>query len=304
MKVRAILNPRAGLAAHRALEAVRRGRPSWKDLEVEVTRGPGDARRLAREAAAAGAELVLSVGGDGTLNEVAWGMLGSSAALGIVPVGSGNGLARTLGIPLDVGRALLALEHAVPRRVDVGWLNERPFLNVAGAGFDGTVGAAFHHRGRNGGRRGIVTYVRLGLAHCLSYRARRLRIEAGGDRIETVAFLVAFLNGRQYGGGAVIAPRAHLDDGRIELVVIEDAPRLELLLNAPRLFLGTLERFRGYRRVSTAEAVVTAEGPIDPHRDGEPDDAVERLAIRVEPRALTLLVPRAVAEDPQGPFLA
>jgi len=296
MKVRAILNPRAGLAAHRALEAVRRGRPSWKDLEVEVTRGPGDARRLAREAAAAGAELVLSVGGDGTLNEVAWGMLGSSAALGIVPVGSGNGLARTLGIPLDVGRALLALEHAVPRRVDVGWLNERPFLNVAGA--------AFHHRGRNGGRRGIVTYVRLGLAHCLSYRARRLRIEAGGDRIETVAFLVAFLNGRQYGGGAVIAPRAHLDDGRIELVVIEDAPRLELLLNAPRLFLGTLERFRGYRRVSTAEAVVTAEGPIDPHRDGEPDDAVERLAIRVEPRALTLLVPRAVAEDPQGPFLA
>jgi YegS/Rv2252/BmrU family lipid kinase len=304
MKVRAILNPRAGVAAHRALEEVRRGRPSWKDLEVRVTEGPGDARDLAREAAADGAELVLAVGGDGTLNEVAWGMMGSGATLGIVPVGSGNGLARTLGIPLDVRRALPVLEEAVPRRMDVGWLNDRPFLNVAGAGFDGTVGAAFHHRGRNGGRRGIVTYVRLGLAHCLSYRARRLRIDAGGERIETTAFLVAFVNGRQYGGGAMIAPRARLDDGRIELVVIEDTPRIELLLNAPRLFLGTLERFRGYRRVSAAEAVVAAEGPIDPHRDGEPDDAVERLVVRVEPRALTLLVPRATAEDPHGPFLA
>jgi len=302
VKVRAILNPRAGVAAHRALEAVRNGRPSWRDLEVAVTTAPGDARNLAADAAAAGADLVLAVGGDGTLNEAAWGILGSRTVLGAVPVGSGNGLARTLGIPLQPARALAALEGGVPRRMDVGWVGDRPFLNVAGAGFDGTVGAAFHARGRLGGRRGILPYLVLGLAHCLSYRPRRVTIEAAEQRIESTAFLVCFVNGRQYGAGAIINPGAKLDDGQMEIVLIEGAPRLELLLNAPRLFLGTIERSRRYRRLAARSAVLTADAPLDPHRDGEPDPATDRLRVRVEPRALSVLVPRATAEDPAGPF--
>ncbi len=302
MRVRAILNPRAGVAAHRALEAVKRGRPSWRDLEVAVTTAPGDARRLAREAAAGGADLVLAVGGDGTLNEAAWGLLGSATTLGIVPVGSGNGLARTLRMPLRPERALDALEDGVPRRMDLGWLNDRPFLNIAGAGFDGTVGAAFHARGRNGGRRGILPYVGLGLAHCLTYRPRAVTLEAGGQRVEARVFLVAFVNGRQYGGGAIINPRGRLDDGQIEVVIIEGAPRLEILRSAPRLFLGTIERFRRYRRLSATSAVLTAAAPIDYHRDGEPEPAAERIVVRVEPRALSVLVPRATAQDPEGPF--
>ncbi len=302
MRVRAILNPRAGVAAHRALEAVKRGRPSWRDLEVAVTTAPGDARRLAREAAAGGADLVLAVGGDGTLNEAAWGLLGSATTLGIVPVGSGNGLARTLRMPLRPERALDALEDGVPRRMDLGWLNDRPFLNIAGAGFDGTVGAAFHARGRGGGRRGILPYVILGFAHCLSYRPRRVTIVTAEQRIESTAFLVGFVNGRQYGAGAIINPGAKLDDGQIEIVLIEGAPRLELLLNAPRLFLGTIQRSRRYRRLAARSAVLTADAPLDPHRDGEPDPAADQLRVRVEPLALNVLVPRTTAEDPEGPF--
>jgi len=302
VRVVAILNPRAGLAARRALEAVRRGRPTWGEVEVKVTGGPGDARRWAGEAVQQGVELLLAVGGDGTANEIAWGLLGSATTLGLVPVGSGNGLARTLGIPLRPERALEALEGGVRRRMDVGMVNERPFLNVSGAGFDAAVGAEFHARGQRGGRRGIFTYVWLSLGASIRYRAPRWMLQAGDQRFEGRALIVAFVNGRQYGGAATIAPGARLDDGLLDIVVVEDAPLVEVLANAPRLFLGGIERFRRYRRIAAPQALLTGTAPTLFHRDGEPEPAAERLEVRVEPRALSVLVPRVTADDPLGPF--
>jgi diacylglycerol kinase (ATP) len=165
VKVRAILNPRAGVSPVEARRAAERGHPRWNDFDLSVTEGPGHATELARAAAEAGADLVLSVGGDGTANEVACGLLGRSAALGIVPMGSGNGLARALRIPLRPTRALDALEMGVRCAIDVGMLNGRPFLNVAGVGFDASVSGAFHDSGRAGGRRGLLSYLRLSLRH-------------------------------------------------------------------------------------------------------------------------------------------
>lgn len=302
MRIVAVLNPRAGLTARRALEAVRRGRPSWGEVEVRVTSGPGDARTWAAEAARDGVDLLLAVGGDGTANESAWGLLGSRTTLGLVPVGSGNGLARTLGIPLRPDRALAALEDGVRRRMDVGMVNGRPFLNVSGAGFDAAVGAAFQARGRRGGRRGLFTYVWLSLGESLRYRSQHWTLRAGEHTFEGRALVVAFVNGRQYGGAAVIAPGARLDDGLLDIVVLEDAPLAEVLANAPRLFLGSIERFRRYRRLAAAQAVLTGATPAVFHRDGEPEPASDRLEVRVEPRALSVLVPRATANDPRGPF--
>jgi YegS/Rv2252/BmrU family lipid kinase len=298
----AILNPRAGVAARRALDAVRRGRPAWGELEVKETAGPGDARRWAEEAAREGVDLLLVAGGDGTANEAAWGLLGSGTTLGLVPVGSGNGLARTLGIPLRPDRALECLEGGVRRRMDVGLVNGRPFLNVSGAGFDAAVGAEFHARGRRGGRRGVFTYVWLSLGASLRYRSERWSLQAGEHTFEGRALIVAFVNGRQYGGAAVIAPGARLDDGLLDIVVVEDAPVAEILANAPRLFLGGIERFRRYRRLAAATAILTGAVPAMFHRDGEPEPAADRLEVRVDPRALSVLVPRATAEDPNGPF--
>jgi diacylglycerol kinase (ATP) len=300
----AVLNPTAGVAAQQALDAVRRGRPRWGEVEVKITTGPGDARRWAAEAARDGADLLLVAGGDGTANEAAWGLLGTGTTLGLVPVGSGNGLARTLGIPLRAERALRALEDGVPRRMDVGMINDRPFLNVAGAGFDAAVGAEFHARGQRGGRRGIFTYVWLSLGESVRYRSRHWKLGAGDHGFEGKALVVAFVNGRQYGGGALIAPGARLDDGLLDIIVIEDAPVAEILLNAPRMFLGGIERFRRYRRLAAATAVLSGAAPELFHRDGEPEPAAERIEVRVEPRALSVLVPRATADDPRGPFAA
>lgn len=304
MRVRAVLNPRAGLKARRALEALRAGLPSWEPIDIAVTQGPGDARRLAREAADRGDDAVLAVGGDGTANEVASALTGTRTALGVVPMGSGNGLARTLGIPLKPAAALEALERSVVRGMDVGRSNGSLFLNVAGAGFDAAVGEDFHHHGRSGGRRGVFTYVRLSARRVFSYVPESFRLRAGDQTFEGRALVVAFVNGRQYGGGAVLSPRGRLDDGSFDVVIIEAAPAWELLLGAPRLFLGGLEGFRPYRLLPAAEAVLEGPTPFPHHRDGEPEPHVSRLEVRIEPRALNVLVPRVIAEDPSGPFSA
>lgn len=304
MRVRAILNPRAGVAARAALQAVNGKDTPWGDLDLKVTGAPGDARRLARESAEAGFDAVLAVGGDGTANEAAWGLLGSNTALGLVPTGSGNGLARALRIPLRPRAAIVALQDAVVRRMDVGMANGRPFLNVAGAGFDALVGQAFHEHGRSGGRRGLFNYFRLALPRALTYRAATWTLEAGAEGYDGPAFIVAFVNGREYGGAAVIAPGSRLDDGLLEVVVLEDAPALELLANVHRLYTGGIESFRRYRRIAAPEAILTGPAPFTHHRDGEPEAAAERLEVRVDPRALAVLVPRGTARDPLGPFAA
>ena len=304
MKIRAILNPRAGLAAQRALEALRAPRSRWPAIDVRLTEGPGDARRLARSAADEGIDIVLAVGGDGTANEAAWGLLGTDSALGIVPMGSGNGLARTIGLPLTPAEALATLESAVVRRMDVGMLEDRPFLNVAGVGFDAAVGEAFHRQGRKGGRRGVFTYVRLTAAMLFSYRAQNWALTTADERYQSRALLVTFANGRQWGAAARLAPRARLDDGLIDVVVVEDAPALELLANVPRLFGGRLERSRRCRYIVASEVTLAADGPgeVLAHRDGEPEVIPPETRVRVEAAALKILVPAATAADPDGPF--
>ncbi len=294
MKVHAILNPRAGIAAHRVRAVLERGRPGWRDYRLSVTCAPGHATELAREAVAQGADAVLAAGGDGTANEVARGLLGTHTRLGIVPIGSGNGLARALGIPLRPGPALRALETAAARAIDVGFINDRPFLNVAGAGFDAAVGRAFHERGRRGGRRGLLGYVHLSVRELRAYRAPRVVIELdGGARHELDPFVLTFANGPQYGSRAVINPGARLDDGRLEVVVLADGPRLGMLFAAPRLFLGGVERLARYRRFETAGATITATVPLPLHADGDPIPAATRVRVELRPRAILVLQPRS-----------
>ncbi len=303
MRVRAILNPRAGVAAHATRDAVEHGRPGWTDYAVCLTREPGHATALAREAAAGGADVVLAVGGDGTVNEVAQGLLGSRTALGIVPVGSGNGLARALRVPLRPARALAAIEAGERRAMDVGFLNGRLFLNVAGIGFDAAVGHAFHERGQLGGRRGLFSYLRLSLRELLAYSAPTVTLEAGdGECWELCPFVVTFANGPQYGSGAIVNPGSRLDDGVLEVIAFSGGSRLAALFAAPRLFLGGLDRSSRYRRTSTGRALVIAPTPQRAHVDGDPIPPSERVEIELRPRALPVVVPQAALLTAEGLF--
>ncbi len=302
MNVHAIWNPRAGVSARRAKDALGREGSPWRDATLRETTAPGDAQKFAAEAVAAGAEVVLSMGGDGTANEAARGLLGSDVVLGIVPVGSGNGLARALRIPLDPARALAALAGAQRRRMDVGLVNGKPFLNVAGVGFDAVVGWAFHMAGRNGGRRGILTYVKMSVSLLASYRSTPLILDLGAEQHYVRPLITVVANGPQYGAGALINPGARLDDGRFEIVVFEDSSIPEIVMNAPRLFLGRLGRSRRYRRIEATEVVITPQTAVEHHRDGEPEPETSRLEFSLRPRALSVLVPGTTAADPQGPF--
>jgi diacylglycerol kinase (ATP) len=300
-----IANPRAGVAARSAIAAIQAAH-AWKRLDLKITEHQGHARELAAEAARRGEEIVIACGGDGTINEVAWGLLGSSTILGVLPAGSGNGLARTLGIPRHPIRALETLAIGVTRTMDVGMANGKPFLNVAGAGFDAAVGLAFDQHGKRGGRRGLSTYFRVGLRVALGYRSQVMAVEAGeasGEAPwERTALLVAFANGRQYGGGAVIAPRARLDDGQLDVITVEDAPVVETAWNSARMYLGQIERVRRYRRVLAPAAVLSGSQPMVFHRDGEPEPPAQRFEIGIQTRALRVLVPPDRAAQVGGPF--
>jgi diacylglycerol kinase (ATP) len=192
----------------------------------------------------------------------------------------------------------------VRQRMDVGRINGEAFLNVAGVGFDAYMSAAFHDWTQPGRRRGILPYVWLGLGAVARFVPQRWRVEMAGETIELPAFLATFANGRQYGGGAVIAPEARLNDGQLEFVVIDPCTKAELLLNTPRLFLGSLTRFRRYRLWTVPGATLIAQYAADHHRDGELGERSERFEITLEPRALDVLVPRRTLEDPEGPFSA
>jgi diacylglycerol kinase family enzyme len=136
----------------------------------------------------------------------------------------------------------------------------------------------------------------------MSYRAESWVLEAGEGKFEGRAYVVAFVNGRQYGGGAILVPGARLDDGLLDIVIIEDAPALELAWNAQRLFFGTLSKYRRYRHLPAAKVTLTAPGTVPYHRDGEPESSSGRIDASVLPRALRILVPRKTADDPHGPF--
>jgi diacylglycerol kinase (ATP) len=269
--------------AHTALAAA--GIPG----DVFLTTAAQHARALAREAVDRGATLVVAWGGDGTVNEVASVLAFGPVALGVVPAGSGNGLARTLGVPWAPAEALRVALSGAERRIDVGELGGRLFVNVAGVGLDAEVALRFNTYARD--RRGFLPYLALGLQAILRDGGRDYTIRLDDEPVRRRALLVFCANGQQYGSGARMIPGARLDDGVLDLMVVGDRPRLARLWLAPRVFTGSLSAAPDVlvRRVRSFE--IAADGPLRFHVDGEPMLGAGTLAGRVHPGGLRVRVP-------------
>jgi len=226
-------------------------------------------------------DVIYAVGGDGTVHEIAKRLIGSRLALGIIPTGSGNGLARHLGFPIDVREALCTTPRAAT--VDSGTVNGIPFVGTMGVGFDAWVADAF----ASSGVRGLRSYIRVGLDGILKYKPETYQIEVDGERIERRALLIAIANASQYGNNARIAPVASLQDGMLDVVIVERVS----LAGAARLFTGSLHRAKGItmRRGRHIEIRRPAAGPA--HLDGEPVMLPETLTIDIVPQSLRMLVP-------------
>jgi YegS/Rv2252/BmrU family lipid kinase len=256
--------------------------------EVWLTEGPGHALELARAAVVSRATLVCAWGGDGTVNEVASALAGSGTALGIVPAGSGNGLARQLGIsrqPADAIRQAIAAE---PRRIDVGELGDRFFVNTAGLGFDAHVARCFNQSGS--GRRGLLTYTLLTARSLMTYRPSEYVIATADSRVRVRAVIVTAANSAEFGNGACIAPGARVDDGLLDLVIVEERWRLQTIASLPRLFNGTVGGAPGCSIRRVTRATIESERPMTFHVDGEPAAGGTSLLLRIHPGALNVCV--------------
>jgi diacylglycerol kinase (ATP) len=294
VRVSVVINPVAGVGGGSLNRARRRAEQAFDLLtaegvepEILITERHGHARELAHGAVERGSRLVIAWGGDGTVNEVAAGLAFSDAALGIIPAGSGNGLARMLAMPADPKVALPRLVHGRDQRIDMGEANGRLFVNVAGVGFDAHVAGCFARLGR--ARRGFLKYAVIVLTELGRYRPQAYTLELDAEFTGCdSAFLLSFANGRQWGNGALIAPQARLDDGLLDLVLVQARSRAAILRAVPSLFAGTVERVSGVsiRRVRTAR--VSGDQPLALHVDGETVGCGDTLTVQVHPLALRL----------------
>jgi YegS/Rv2252/BmrU family lipid kinase len=254
--------------------------------EVLLTERVGHARELAASALQRGARLVIAWGGDGTINEVASALVFGEVPLGIVPSGSGNGLARELGVARRAERAIADALAAEPRLIDVGEIAGHYFVNLAGVGFDAHIASRF----AESTRRGFLGYAGITMRALRSYVPLTYRITHDGASEETSAILVTIANSAQFGNGALIAPGARVDDGELDLVVVQERSRLRTICHVPRLFTGTVDRIVGCRMARVRDVTIEADVPLTYHVDGEPVQGGTRLRVRIHPGALRVAV--------------
>jgi YegS/Rv2252/BmrU family lipid kinase len=287
-KVAFILNPVSGTGNK---EAVRQylanhfGEAAGFDTQVYTTGCVDDGYRQARQFAAQGFDTVVAVGGDGTINEVARGLLHSHTAMGIVPMGSGNGLARHLHIPMDYKKALEKIKLFHVRSIDAAQMNGRIFFCTAGIGFDALIGHLFNAAGK----RGLSTYVTLSTREFLQYKPQEYNIRIDGQTFTRKAFLITFANASQWGNNAYIAPLAHCNDGRLDVVVWKDFPRLVAPFMLPRLFAKTIHKSPFVETFQGQHIVVERPQEDYAHFDGESCHMGKILDIQILPSALKVL---------------
>jgi diacylglycerol kinase (ATP) len=250
---------------------------------IRLTERSRHAHEIARDAVERGVGLVVAWGGDGTINEVACAVAHTSTSLGIVPGGSGNGLARELGVSFDPATALERALRSPDRVIDAGEVDGRMFFNMAGVGLDahvaGLVALRMNHRG-------LIPYLLASARDLLKYRPVSYTIETDSDRFEASAVIVAFANSRQYGFGTRIAPLAVPDDGLLDLIVIEDRGLAGNLIRVPSVFLGRFDRQPGVTMLKVRCATVRSSGSMLFHVDGEAVEGGTELTARVHAGAL------------------
>jgi len=291
-RVLVLVNPKSGVWW--PFEGLRRAFDrSWEaegtDLRYQFCQDQSDGTRKARQAVDEGVSTVIVVGGDGTVSSIGRELIGSDTSLGIVPTGSGNGLARHFGIPLWPERAVRILADAVEKRIDVGVVNDTPFLVTCSMAWDASVVRSFERMPV----RGILPYVFAGAQELIGYVPQEMRVET--DSGETMVFpdplVFTIANLTQYGGGAKIAPRALPDDGQLELVVALRQDIAKLIANIGRLFDGSIDKLPEVVSKTFQSLVVTRPGPAPIQVDGELVDASSEVRVGVMPSALKVLVP-------------
>ncbi|MBQ7672091.1 MAG: YegS/Rv2252/BmrU family lipid kinase [Paludibacteraceae bacterium] len=256
--------------------------------DIVFTEYKGHGIELARHYAALGFNAVVAVGGDGTVNEVASGLRGTNTALGVIPIGSGNGFARHMGTPLRTTNAIEAINNMTPVRCDYGLANDHPFFATCGTGFDASISEEF----QKAGTRGFRTYFEKIVKNIFTYEPEYYKLKGEGIDIEGKAFLVTIANCSQWGASAVIAPKASIQDGKLDVVFCSPFP----LILAPGLALGlftkTIDQGIHVTSLKTKEVTLFRDNAGPFHIDGDPVEMGTEIHIRVVEDGLWVLAPK------------
>ncbi len=284
-KIAFIINPIAGTSSKEPLLEAIKTLLSSCSYKIFFTERRGHATEIAKELLQGGWEKIVAAGGDGTVNETASALINTPSSLGIIPFGSGDGLARHLRIPRNCHKALRWILSGTPKRVDYGTLNGDPFFCTAGVGFDAQVGSRF----ASAPRRGFSSYVSATLKEWTTYKTHRYTITVDGQSQIRDAFLITVANANQWGNNALIAPRADLQDGLFDVVILSpfhwsEAPEIGL-----RIFKGNIDQSRRIEYLKGKEIIIERETPGMIHLDGEATVAEEKLIFKIHPGGLRIL---------------
>lgn len=287
-KIAFIINPISGTAKKEDLSSLIREELDARlfDPEIVFTKSRGDGTTLAKSFVEKGYKYIVAVGGDGTVNEVAQSLIHTDCSLGIIPIGSGNGLARHLGIPMNTQKAIQQLNQSESILMDYGLVNDKPFFCTCGTGFDAYVSTEF----AKGKKRGIMSYIEKIITGYFSYKSQNYHLVGDGIDLNVKAFVLTFANASQWGNNAYIAPQASVQDGKMDISIMSNFPIIAIPTLALQLFAKTIDKdlFMTTLRSERITLYREESGPF--HYDGEPYEEGTEIQVETIKDGLKVLV--------------
>lgn len=288
-KIVFIVNPRSGVDRQKAIEEgiAQKLDPEKFSYAVWHTERAGHGTELAARAAAEGAFAVVAVGGDGSVNDVAKGLVGTGTVLAIVPKGSGNGMARTMEIPLLLPEALDVINRGNTQAIDVGYANDELFLSNAGVGFDALISKQF----ATSEKRGLAVYSWLVTKNLWTFKEWEWSIKIDGKLLQQKAFMINVANGQQFGYNFKIAPNASYTDGWLDVSIIKPFPKILGSTLVVRAMNGTIDKSPYVDTYRAREIVVSHPALKLMQTDGDARKCTSEITFRIQPLALKVIVP-------------
>jgi diacylglycerol kinase (ATP) len=288
-KIRFIINPISGgkkkdTIVKKISEIIDQNLYSY---DIKYTQYRFHATELTQDALNQGFHIVVAVGGDGTINEITKALIYSNVIFGIIPVGSGNGLARFLKIPLKIDKAITTINKSKVFRMDSVQINDHFFVNMAGIGFDAHISYLFSESGK----RGFKSYVRLIFKEFFKYTNKTYELMIDNKAIEINAFLISFANSSQFGNNAHIAPLAEINDGLIDICILKKFAKWKSILILLLMYSKKLNRSKYYRLIKAKEVEITNPSNLKMHIDGDPIEFNSIARIKIHPESLNIIVP-------------
>jgi diacylglycerol kinase (ATP) len=285
-KIAFVINPKAGVKKKMDIgEFITQHFSKEIPYDLIVWKNKNDFEAVRQSLLAGNYDTVVACGGDGTVNQVASVIAQSNMALGIFPLGSGNGLARSNRIPLDPGKALKVIERGKVKQIDGGLINGKAFFCTAGVGFD----AHIAHEFASSSKRGFLTYVKTTLKEFFKYTPQSYKITIDGKNIETKAFLITIANAGQWGNDVFIAPQAELSDGVLNISILKPFSYFSIPLMGIKLFSKKIHTSRILQSEKGKQIDISFHGELPAHYDGEPMMASGSISISIMPLSLNVV---------------